>query len=163
MKLPPTEGRLFSGLRTSSSASICPMNAPRYPFTIDRAGDSALVSMHCDGFIRCRTMPLYLLEALVRASNRIRADLVAVLDCDDRFKATVPQYPAFVECMRFDAFAGVCDVRVVASRDGATIEFCAAFYDVGDQSAPAFILVGDQLDEFVRKGRAILTSAAVAP
>lgn len=139
------------------------MNAPRYPFTIDRAGDAALVSMHCDGSIRCRTMPLHLLDALVRAANRVRTDLVTVLAHDDRFKATVPQYPAYVECMHFDAFADVCDVRVVASRDGTTIEFCAAFYDVGDQSAPAFILVGDQLDEFVQKGRAILTSAAVAP
>lgn len=71
--------------------------------------------------------------------------------------------PDSVECMHFEAFAGVCDVHVVASRDGAALEFCAAFYDAGDNSAPAFVLVGDQLDEFVRKGRAVLLAAAVAP
>lgn len=135
------------------------MQAPRYPFTIDREGDAALISMQCDGFICCRTMPLNVLDALVRACNRIRTHLVAVLGHDERFKATVPAYPRFVECMHFDAFAGVCDVHVVASRDGGVLEFCAAFYDAGDNSAPAFVLVGDQLDDFVRKGRA----AAVAP
>lgn len=138
------------------------MNAPRYPFTIDRDGDSAMISMQCDGFIRCRTMPLSLLDALVRACNRIRTHLVAVLVHDTAFRATVPPYPGCVECMRFDALAGVCDVHVVASRDGASIDFCTAFYDAGDQSAPAFVLVGDQLDEFVRKGRSVLRAAAVA-
>lgn len=139
------------------------MNPPRYPFTIDRDGDSALISMQCDGFVRCRSMPLSLLDALVRACNRVRTHLVGVLAHDERFKATVPPYPHFVACMRFDAFAGVCDVHVVASRNGATIEFCTAFYDTGGDSAPAFVLVGDQLDDFVRKGRAILLTAAIAP
>jgi hypothetical protein len=163
VKLPPTDGRLFSGLSPPISPIISPVNAPRYPFTIDRDGDSALISMHCDGFVRCRTMPLYLLGALVRACNQIRTHLVSVLACDERFTATVPPYPSFVDCMHFDAFAGVCDVHVVASRDGALIEFCAAFFDAGDRSAPAFVLVGDQLDEFVRKGQLILRTAAVAP
>lgn len=139
------------------------MQAPRYPFTIDREGDAALISMRCDGFIRCRTMPLHFLDALVRACNRIRTHLIAALAHDERFKATVPAYPRFVECMHFDALAGVCDVHVVASRNGAAIEFCAAFYDAGDNSVPAFVLVGDQIDEFVHKGRAILLAAAVAP
>lgn len=139
------------------------MNAPRYPFTIDLDGDSALISMQCDGVIRCRSVPLYLLDALVRACNRVRTHLVGVLAHDERFKATVPPYPRFAECMHFDAFGGVCDVHVVASRDNEAIEFCTAFYDTGDYSAPAFVLVGDQLDDFVRKRRAVLLTAAIAP
>lgn len=137
---------------------ILPMKTPRYPFTIDPAGEAALVGMHCDGLIRCRTMPFDMLDALVRACSDIRENVIAVLSHNRQFRDAVPAYPQCVECAHCDGFAGVCDVHVVASRDGTDIEFCSAFYDAGDPSAPALVLVGDQLDQFIAKATTILAA-----
>lgn len=136
------------------------MQAPRYPFTIDRTDDAAIVCMNYDGLVRCRTMPLYILDALVRACEQVRSELLPGLLRDSAFCDAVPAYPRCSGCLHFRGLAGVCDVEIVASRDESTIEFCSAFYDVGDEEAPAIVLVSEQLDDFIRTAKAVLIAAA---
>ena len=136
------------------------MKAPRYPFTIQRFGDTAVVSMNYDGFVRCRSMPLYILDALLRACEQVRSELLSRLLRDSAFCDAIPEYPRCSACLRFHGLAGVCDVEIVASRDGAAIEFCSAFYDLNDDEAPAIVLVAEQLHDFIREARHVLIAAA---
>lgn len=136
------------------------MKAPRYPFTIDRTDDTAIVGMNYDGFVRCRAMPFCILDALVRACEQVRSELLPRLRRDRAFCEAIPEYPRCSACLRFHGLAGVCDVEIVASRDEAAIEFCSALYDLDDEQAPAIVLVGEQLDDFIREARSVLIAAA---
>ena len=138
------------------------MKVPRHPVTIERTNDSAIICMRCDGLIRCRTMPFYILDALVRACGEVRTQLVSRLLADRAFREAVPPYPQFKHCLLFHELAGVCSVQVVASCDGTDIEFCCAFYDLDNPSAPAVVLVSEQLDDFIHDATQVLIAAAAS-
>src|SRR5665213_235373 len=105
------------------------MNATRFPFSVDRDGDSVLVAMECDRLVRCRTMPVSGLSRLIDACEQIRDIVINVLKTDDEFQATVPPYPECCCVAECKSFHGICDVSVVASKAGNAIEFCTSFYD----------------------------------
>ena len=133
------------------------MNATRFQFSVDRDGDSVLVAMDCEGLVRCRTMPVEGLAALIDACEQIRDNVIVALKNDDEFKATVPPYPECCCVAEHKSFHGICDVSVVASKAGKAVEFCCAFYDPGDETAPALVLIDEQLDEFLLKAKTLLS------
>jgi hypothetical protein len=50
---------------------------------------------------------------------------------------------------------------VVASKtDTGAVEFAAAFYDDGDDSAPALLLIDDQIEQFIDQAEAALAAPA---
>lgn len=135
-----------------------PPMSSRFPFSIDRTADGVVVAMHCDGLVRARSMSIEGLEVLVEACQQIRQNVIAALAGDSEFQARVPRDPDCICIAECKDFHGVCDVSVVASKSGDAVEFCTAFYDVGDEEAPALILIDGQLDDFLDRAAAFLSS-----
>lgn len=134
------------------------MPASRFSFTVDRRGDQAAVTLDCGmGVYRCRLMPLEMLERLIELCHEIRSETIPSCRQDRRFLRRVPAYPDTV-AVATAGIAGACDIRLVASSDEVSgrIEFCTAFYDEEDHSAPALVLVDEQLDEFIERASCVL-------
>lgn len=124
------------------------MNAQRFPFTVQRVENGVTITMDCGTNVyRARNVPTEFASILVDACRRAKADVIDVFHRDSTAVATLLCYPRCREISQ--ARLGPCDVRVTASRTPGGIECCVAFYDQGDQTAPALVLIDDQIDEFI--------------
>lgn len=128
------------------------MPAERFPFSLCALEDGAIVAMDCgDGFFRARSMRTGMLKNLVEACGEIRRDVI------DRFRAEGHVPPPYPECMRIGSgTVGASVVRITASRCAGATEFAVAFYDEDDLSAPALLLIDEQLDEFLTTASTVL-------
>jgi hypothetical protein len=129
-----------------------------FPFTLYAVEGGAVVTMNCgDGVFRSRSMPTSMLECMVDACNAIRRDVI------DRFRAEGHTPPPFPKCTEIGSGEiGSCVVRVTASRHDDKPEFAVGFYDEGDLSAPALVLIDEQLEEFIALGASALAELSTS-
>lgn len=143
---------------SSLRSNIPTMSANRFPFTVYRAGDDAVVTMNYDGFVRARNMPAAFLTALVDVCTQIRCNVIDVLKQDAEALSRLPAFPRCAQVASGDL--GPCLVRVTASLEVHGPEFTTAFYDEGDDEAPVLILVDEQIEEFVAKAQEVSDAIA---
>ncbi len=132
------------------------MSAERFGFGVTKVDDQAIVHMDCgQGVVRARNMPAEFLETLMTVCVQVRDSIIAVVKEDAERMDTIPSLP---ECACVGGGnVGPCDVRVVVSKNEAgEPEFCTAFYDEGDETAPVLVLVDEQLQEFIDRAQMVL-------
>jgi hypothetical protein len=127
------------------------MKADRFSITVERSNDHALVVMDCGkGVLRGRTMPIELLETMGAICTDMRTLFAKVL----REGLEVPLFPRFLEVAEAK-INGAFRVLLGAHRlDDGTVEPLVAFYDEGDDTAPALLLIDGQIEEFIDQAKA---------
>jgi hypothetical protein len=134
------------------------MNARRFPFRVQRVDDGVTITMNCgEGIYRARNVPTDFLAVLIESCRQARTKIIAPFRRKTHAIATLPSFPQCVEIG--SGSLGPCDVRVTASRIAKAAEFCVAFYDAGDRTAPALLLIDEQIDEFIEKAEAVLVAS----
>lgn len=134
----------------------CPMKPERYSFSLNTMGDHAVVSMDCGGgVIRSRIMPVAVLRLMMQLCQRIRTEVINVALADEELMQRVPTFPECVAVGRA-SLGNMCDVSVIAHRVDDSVEFCTAFYDCDGDSAPALLLIEEQLEEFAERALALV-------
>jgi hypothetical protein len=118
----------------------------RFPFSVERSGDLALILMDCGGVIRARKMTAILLATIGELCRRLRDAAQEVMPDDTR----IPDYPRFVKIADGEV-SGVCHAIMGVCRVDGRVELSIALYDDGDDSAPILLLVDEEIDDFVRR------------
>ena len=133
------------------------MPAERFTFTIDKMDDQAIVAMDCGkGMFRARNMPLTYLETLIDVCKQAKDRIIEAVRVDAEALEKLPTFPGCVSLGGGNA--GPCDVDVTGWKsEMGEAEFGVALYDEGDDSAPALLLINEQLDDFIAKATHILT------
>jgi len=132
----------------------CTMATKRFNIILERAGDEMIVAMNTGGMVRARNMPPECLERITKICEQLR-DLVPSVMADPEFKPTTDP----TECSpvaKAEDVAGVCDIRLTATRQEHGVEFQTSLYDTGDDECPVVILIDEQLEEFIDKARKVL-------
>jgi len=125
------------------------MQSQRFPYRIHLAGGEAVVTMDCgEGVYRARSIPIWFLRCMADLCRTC----ARTLDRHRDEQRHADDLPAFPNCKPLTGIPlGPCTARVVASKtvDGK-VEISVAFYDIGDDAAPALLLTEEQIPEFVR-------------
>ncbi len=117
----------------------------RYPFSVERVGDTALVTMDLGPVIRCRHMPI----ALLRQIGELCMALLAAVTVPDA--ADVPLFPHY-RLLAEGGLPGACRARLGVHRtEEETVERVIALYDEEDMNAPTLILVEEEIDTFIQQ------------
>jgi hypothetical protein len=127
----------------------------RFPYRIHLAEDKAIVTMDCgEGVYRNRTMPLWLL----RSVTDICRTCAGAIDQYREERLLADDVPTLPDCTPIITIPlGPCVANVVASRNkGGTVEISVAFYDAGDDRAPALLLTEEQIPEFADAAEKLL-------
>lgn len=117
----------------------------RYPFSVDRFGDKAIVSMYIGRVVRSRYMSLDLLQTVGELCRQLLKAGKEIKPEDD----DVPSFSRFLVGPKGE-ITGVCHAKLGFHRLNGKVETVIAIYDEGDDTAPVLILVEDQIDEFIR-------------
>lgn len=128
------------------------MPLPRFPFSIFRNDIDFTVQMACgNSLYRARTMPAGTLCTMARICQEFISQCQEPLSIEE-----VPRYPHYREVARA-RIPQVCDALFAVARtpDGG-IEFSVAFYDVGDDTAPALLLTEEQIGDFIEAVRTLV-------
>jgi hypothetical protein len=133
--------------------------ARRFPYRIHLAGDQAVVTMDCGARVyRCRTMPLWFLRSIMDLCRTCGGALGRYRDVP-LLTESVPAFPDYTTLASLPF--GPCAARVIAARDeNGALELSIAFYDAGDETAPALLLTEEQISEFADAAETLLDNAA---
>jgi len=126
------------------------MTENRFPFIVDRKGEEAFVAMNCNGLIRSRPMPGECLEDMGTVCKRMHDEVIAVVKQDQQ---QMNHFPSFPHCIRLaDCDMGPCTAVLFGGKaQGGQREFSIAFYDADDDSAPAMLLIEEQIVQFIEQ------------
>lgn len=124
------------------------MQSERFPFIVRRKGDEAFVAMDCGGVARGRPMPAWFLRDMATICRRMRDEVLTPGKNDPGKIARLAPHPHCSHIARCNM--GPCEAVLFGAKDEAgTPEFGIAFYDAGDESAPALLLIEEQIQEFL--------------
>jgi len=116
------------------------------------SGEDVVVAMNFDGVVRGRPMPEGLLDYLQKMIAQLREETKKAL----AGKTDVPLYPGFRSIMR-GRLNGICHAVSGAHRqENGAVEQVIGVYDDGDEDSPVFVLVEEQIDEFVTRAQETL-------
>ncbi len=130
------------------------MAPTQFDFMIEREGDTVTVAMDCGGVVRSRLMGTALLAAMSKACAEVRAIIDGFIS-DPEAMSKLPDCPSCRE-VAGGSIEDICIIRLIADRRHGSVEFMLGFYDVDDESAPALLLVDQQIDDFTDQANALL-------
>jgi len=131
------------------------VQSQRFPFKVFRNDVDFTVQMDCGNRVyRARTMPATTLRTMARICRVFRDRFIGETG-EAAPTDNLPAYPHSREVATAE-IPGVSDVMLAVSRTpSGKAEWSVAFYDAGDESAPALLLIEEQIEQFIDRVAAL--------